>query len=747
MSTQSSTKLLKSNHIFLDSESPSISGYVLIENNRILDVQQFSTITPEHEQKLLSKYQLYDFTESYIMPGIIDLNVHTHCTFDSEWRDVENLTKQAVQGGVTTIFDNPIMNQYDETLEESEILKKRKEALQDHIYTNCGLLAYLGPHNYKKIDALWEDRDVMGFKAYLSQTFQMNLPFFKNKESLGKLFALLKKLELKNLFLSIHPEKATLRDLYLSSPLRDLPIAKRLDLKEDITNAAKFGGGIDGGMDSGEDSNKSDKSEEDDAEPTFKDQLRQMIPTSAFLRKRAQDNDKLREEQNIHKQEISEYFFNEEEKEIIKGLQTSDSEIEYQNETTSSSSGDEENCKENQKEVQKSPEIQTKPRLIMQGLKTKTIMTNLKLPGANEERKETFARNPLINSIRGALGSLKTSTEPEFPVEKEGERKERKISGLLQRRKVANSAIISNKATEELKTFQISIRKGGQSNQAKVANNANKLYENFLYNHSLSWETTGIKLILKIFKEFSNGNILLSNLSALSLAFLVRERTKKGSDMQIFCETSTPFLYFYNNMIKKGQCKFKSSPPIRDQETRNLLLEGVKIKNLFQAVSSFHMSVPRKLKKIDGGDFKRCFNGLSTIGMNLQVLWSKLYSKEKGAYRKFGDKTTYEDNINEIMKLLVKLLCEGPAKMAFLKTKGRLAKGFDADIVVWNPFETKEVLDKDISLKEKKGFLFRKQKVYGVVKATFLGGEEVYKEKERKFVKKGVILQREKETM
>ena len=746
MSSQSSKKLLKSKHIFLDSDSPSISGYILIENTRILDIIQFSTITSEHEQMLLSKYQLFDFTESYIMPGIIDLNVHAHSTFDPEWRDIENLTKQAIQGGVTTIFDNPIMNHYDETLEELETLKKRKEALQGHTYTNCGLLAYLGPHNYKKIDTLWEDREVMGFKAYLSQTFQMNLPFFKNKESLWKLFALLKKLELKNLFLSIHPEKATLRDLYLSSPLRDLPIAKRLDLKEDLTNAAKFGGGIDGGMDSGDDSNKSDKSEEDEAEPTFKDQLRQMIPTSAFLRKKAQDNDKLREEQNIHKQEISEYFFNEEEKEIIKGLQTSDSEIEYQNETTSSSSSDEENAKENQKETIKSPEMQTKPRLIMQGLKTKTIMTNLKLPGSNEERKETFARNPLINSIRGALGTLKTSTEPDFPTEKEAERKERKVSGLLQRRKVANSAIISNQTTDELKTFQISIRKG-QSNQAKVANNANKLYENFLYNHSLSWETTGIKLILKIFKDFTGGNILLSNLSALSLAFLVREKTKKGSNMQIFCETSTPFLYFYNNMIKKGQCKFKSSPPIRDQETRNLLLEGVKIKNLFQAVSSFHSSVPRKLKKIDGGDFKRCFNGLSTIGMNLQVLWSKLYSKEKGALKKYGDKTTYEVNTNEIMKLLVKLLCEGPAKMAFLKTKGRLAKGLDADIVVWNPFETKEVLDKDICLKEKKGFLFRKQKVYGVVKATFLGGEEVYREKERKFVKRGVILRREEETV
>jgi len=730
MSVHSCKKLIKSKHIFPDSESPPISGYLLIENSQILNILPFSELSSLQESELLSQCQLFDFTDSYIMPGVIDLNVHTHSTYESEWEDVENLTKQAIQGGVTTIFDNPLMNKYDEKFDEKTALMHRKDALQNHLYTDCGLLAYLGPHNYKKIDTLWEEREILGFKAYLSHTYQIDMPFFK-KEELCKLATLLKKLELKNLFLSIHPEKASLRDLYLSSPLRNLAIAKRMDMNEDITNSQKFGGGINGEMSSGEDSNKSDKSEDSEPEPTLRDHLRQMIPTSAFLRKKAQDNDKLREEQNIHKQEISEYFFNEEEKEIIKNLQTSDSEIEYQNETTSSSSSDEENSK-------KEEEKETFPqqnRVLLQGFKTK--IATLKFP--METGKETFAKNPLINSIRGAL---KRSTEPDMvSPEKDGETRERKVSGLLQRRKVANSAIVCKKESEDLKNFQISIRKG-DDNSTKKPNIANKLYETFLFNHSLSWETDGVKTVLKLFKDFKQGNIVLSNLSSLSLAFIVREGLKKNPALNIYCETSTPFVYFYNTMIKRGQCKFKSSPPIRDQETRNLLLEGVKIKGLFQAISSFHMSVPRKLKKIDGGDFKRCFNGLSAIGLNLQVLWSKLYSKEKIALKKYGDKMTYENNISDILKLLVKLLSEGPAKLAFLKSKGKLRKGFDADLVVWSPFEIREIKDKDICLKEKKGFLFRKQKLYGLVKATFLRGEEVFREKDRKFIKRGMILRR-----
>ena len=737
--SKANLKAIKSKHIYLDQDSAPVSGYLLIEDSKISDIIPFSELSADKES-LISSYQLFDFTESYIMPGLVDINVHTHSTYQPDWADLENLTKQAIQGGVTTILDNPLLTKYDEKLDEMQAMKERKQSMTNHLYTDCGLLAYLGPHNWKKIETLWSEPHILGFKAYLSHTYQTNLPYFK-KEILEKLAGFIKKLSLKDLFISFHPEKATLTDLYLSSPLRSLDLTKRLDLNEDITNSQKFGGGIHGEMDSSDDSNKSDKSEDSEPETTMRDQLRQMIPTSACLKKMAQDNDKLREEQNIHKQEISEYYFNEEEKEIIKNLQTSDSEIEYQNETTSSS----EDANKEEKKEPSEQDFPQQPKLIMQSFKPKLTLIrpapkNHSLNNADKE-EISFAKNPLINSIRGALGTLRAVTEPDVNSPDGNPGRDRKISGLLQRRKVANSAIVSSRDSEQLKNFQISIRKN-QDTPAKT-NATNKIYQNFLYNHSLSWETNGVKTIIKCFRDFNQGNIILSNLSSLSLAFLVREGHKKAQknlNLSIYCETSIPFLYFYNNMIKKGQCKFKSSPPIRDQETRNLLLEGVKIKGLLDAVSSFHMAVPRALKKIDGGDFKRCFNGLSTIGANLHALWSKLYSKEKIALRKNGDKMLYDNNLAEIFKLIIKLLCENPAKLAFLKGKGKLRKGFDADLVVWSPFETMEFKDKDIHLKEKKGYLFRKQKLYGVVKSTFLRGDEVYKEKEKKFLKKGVVL-------
>ena len=48
--------------------------------------------------------------DDYIFPGLIDLNVSLNETAEEEWNDVANITKMAVQGGITTIIANPFMS-------------------------------------------------------------------------------------------------------------------------------------------------------------------------------------------------------------------------------------------------------------------------------------------------------------------------------------------------------------------------------------------------------------------------------------------------------------------------------------------------------------------------------------------------------------------------------------------------------------------------------------------------------------
>lgn len=90
-------------------------------------------------------------------------------------------------------------------------------------------------------------------------------------------------------------------------------------------------------------------------------------------------------------------------------------------------------------------------------------------------------------------------------------------------------------------------------------------------------------------------------------------------------------------------------------------------------------------------------------------------------------------------------MCSKPAEIFKIEhKKGELAKGKDADILVWNPFVVKKIEKDDILLKYPKLFILRGYKVYGEVQATFLRGGLIFQmEKDGKdFIQRGKVLKR-----
>lgn len=748
----SSTKIaIKSNHIFQTYDSSPISGYLLIEDEIISELVPFSSLSLLQTEELSKKYQILDYSEEYVIPGLIDLNVHLNETYEKSWQDIENTTKMAVQGGVTTIIINPIFNKYDDnTFDEIKTLENRRIKLLDKIYVDCALLAYLGPHNLSNIKNLWRDNNIIGFKIFLSPCMQPGLPNFEMKH-LNKLARMISEID-DDIFLSIHPEYASGRDLFMSSPLRAFDINDRLDMKKDILDESKFGGGIAGEME-GDDSNKEDDEEDnDDVLDLIKNEGNKEFLSddikSSILKRRSADNSKKQEEQSISRLEMMGYCLNEEEKELIRNIENSDDELEFNEE----SSSDEEE-KDTMDTIEQTSERNKDFKLINTKSNNKTFLsTKLELsakikiePAHNPlEPRKSFRSNPLILGLRGVLSSLNTENNQkenkQLPEEEPViTNKSRSPSGLLQRRKQTNSPehqalSKSEEKNLDLGEFKLNImemkKKEPSTNQDKNLRD----YVYFLYNHSLSWETNGINLILNAFKSFKNGNILISNISSSSSAFQVRDKKKIIPNLPIYTEVATPFIYFHRKMIKAGQAKYKNSPPIRDQETRNLICDGLFVENLFHVVSSCHLQTDIKFKKIDKGNFRRCMDGLSCLGATLNVLWSKFYIKAK----KNNEETK---KINELIKKLIFLTSHSPAKITRIDNhKGSLEKGKDADFVVWNPFKMITFRDDDIHLMHKKLYLFRNQKFYGEVKATFLRGNNVYLKEENKFSKGGKII-------
>jgi allantoinase len=91
---------------------------------------------------------------------------------------------------------------------------------------------------------------------------------------------------------------------------------------------------------------------------------------------------------------------------------------------------------------------------------------------------------------------------------------------------------------------------------------------------------------------------------------------------------------------------------------------------------------------------------------------------------------------------VARLLSENTTKLIGMShRKGKLVKGYDADIVVWNPEKKFIVEEKDIRHKHKIT-PYLHEELQGVVKHTFVGGELVYSQNEFKKLGAGELLMR-----
>lgn len=736
---------IKSKNIYIDDTSPVISGYLLIDSELISNVISLDEVSSD----ILVGYKILDYEDYYVMPGATDLNAHLNENFEEDWKDIENTTKQALMGGVTTIIDNPIMNHHNhQDFDEISNIKARESNLNGKISTDCALLAYLGPHNYKDYEDIFRKTGVLGFKLYFSQPFEANLPIFE-MEDLRNFLVLFEQTckSCTDLIISINCEMASTRDLFMASPCRKTDIETRLDLNFDIYNFSGFGGGHHGVFlenDTEEERNSRRKSRSLTEKPV--DNIFDLISDIKTLEANANNRDNISPSTamlNLNSQLVSN---------ILEQKHISDLELlEYENSSATlhekniaahnfffdfldhDSNLEEDSLNlidnieekyDNNEDFEKKNEfkgsyynLQTPKRFESCPFISDTFQIKQTFEEAFEEIKKTDKSEDLNNSDRSinSNSSFQRASNSSF-----GHRRKTLIEKKSQtpmNSKFKDLACIKTKKT---------------IHQEKE-NRKNRNYNYFLPNHPVSWETNGINTILKLCKDAISPNyrLILTNLSSSCLAFKIREAKKQNPYLQIFCDTASPFLFFNRNMINESETKFKSSPPIRDKENQYLLVRSAKAL-IFDSVSSYHLSVPEKLKSIDSGNFRRAFNGISSIGGTLFMLWTKFYSILKISYKKKGENVNKEEmnsDIERIIKKLIFLTSTSPARLAFLdKSKGSLKKGKLADIVIWDPFKIKKIKQKEeILLKTPKLYCLDGYKVYGEVLVTILRGEIVFR--------------------
>lgn len=172
-------------------------------------------------------------------------------------------------------------------------------------------------------------------------------------------------------------------------------------------------------------------------------------------------------------------------------------------------------------------------------------------------------------------------------------------------------------------------------------------------------------------------------------------------------ETCPHYLTFCAEEIGTGATPFKCAPPIRAAEHRDALWEGLIDGSLGMVVSD-HSPAPAEVKRLDDGDFGQAWGGIGSLQLRLPATWT-------GAERRGVD-----------LPMLSTWLALEPARLAGLeRRKGSIAKGMDADLVVWDPDGVTLVSGKELEHRHPmtpyEGMALR-----GSVVATILGGATVF---------------------
>lgn len=229
------------------------------------------------------------------------------------------------------------------------------------------------------------------------------------------------------------------------------------------------------------------------------------------------------------------------------------------------------------------------------------------------------------------------------------------------------------------------------------------VYVDYLATRPIVAERSAISLMINLM-EWCEVPIHVVHLSAASSLDLIC--AARGKKLPITVETCPHYLTFAAEEIPDGATEYKCAPPIRSASERDALWDAL-IAGKIDLVASDHSPCPPEMKQT-GGDFFSAWGGIASLQISLPAVWTG--AKERGLKP----------------ERLAEWMCAGPAKLARLDDrKGKIAAGYDADIIIWNP-EASFVVDLSKLEHRQKITPYAGRTLFGVVKETYVRGNRVF---------------------
>lgn len=229
-------------------------------------------------------------------------------------------------------------------------------------------------------------------------------------------------------------------------------------------------------------------------------------------------------------------------------------------------------------------------------------------------------------------------------------------------------------------------------------------YASYLQSRPDSWEINAVKTVIGLSAQYGCRTHVV-HLSAAGAVPHIIDARKKG--VQISVETCPHYLTFAAEDIADGDTRFKCAPPVREKSNQEKLWQHLGSEAIDFVVSDHSPCTPH-LKLLNEGDFEHAWGGIAGLQFGLPAIWTGASSRGFSAEH------------------IVRWMARQPARLVGLgHKKGRLAAGYDADLVIFDPDKMVATSATDI-LHRHKVTPYSGRPLKGKVEATFVRGALVY---------------------
>ncbi len=230
-----------------------------------------------------------------------------------------------------------------------------------------------------------------------------------------------------------------------------------------------------------------------------------------------------------------------------------------------------------------------------------------------------------------------------------------------------------------------------------------RLFTSYLASRPGDMELRAIRLMIELCRKTR----CRTHIVHLSCAEALPEiEAAKAEGLPFTVETCPHYLTFAAEDVPEGATQFKCAPPIRSAENREALWKGLG-RGAIDFVVSDHSPCAPELKKLEAGDFLEAWGGIAGLQFVLPAVWS-------GAKRR-----------NFELEDVVRWTSRNTADFTGLNGKGRLEKGRDADIVIFDDAALFDLSPQSV-LHRHRLTPYAGLRLTGVVEAHYLRGKIIY---------------------